>query len=127
MIDWINSAPAAELAVELMGAFAPGGPHVNGMVSRYQCEQWLFRGYPPEPRRGLVWIGVSERDSVHRPVLEAFQVLEHAELIVGSGEEVWFASRLGTATLAAGKDAVRRRIEDRFGAQPVQDACDEPG
>jgi hypothetical protein len=53
--------------------------------------------------------------------LEAVQLLEHAELLyVRSISDVagacsWCATRLGLATLAEGKAAVRQRIKDRTG------------
>ena len=54
------------------------------------------------------------------PILEAVQLLEHAELILisditDSGTGFWSATRFGLATLAGGKDAVRQRIKDRTG------------
>ena len=50
--------------------------------------------------------------------MEAIQLLEHSELVyvrVVSDERRWSATRLGLATLADGKDAVRQRIRDRTG------------
>jgi hypothetical protein len=59
--------------------------------------------------------------TVGKPIMEAVQLLEHAELVYVSsptgGDRVfkWSATRLGLATLANGKDAVRQRIKDRTG------------
>lgn len=111
LIDWVNGLPVAELAAELMAAFAPPGPgrpvtglHVNHIGA------WLFRGYH-HPTRFAPDVAI--------PVREAVQLLEHAELvfigITGSGNLEWTATRLGLATLADGKAAVRQRIKDRTG------------
>jgi hypothetical protein len=58
--------------------------------------------------------------SLTGPILEAVQLLEHAELVYISeisdyGYRSWNATRFGSATLAAGADAVRQRIKDRTG------------
>lgn len=57
---------------------------------------------------------------MHEPILEALQMLEHSELVYvrdisDLGSRRWQATRLGLATLASGKDAVRHRIKDRTG------------
>jgi hypothetical protein len=55
------------------------------------------------------------------PILEAMQLLEHAELVCvawwgeGSPQPEWRATRSGFASLASGKTAVRPRIKDRTG------------
>ncbi len=58
-------------------------------------------------------------NSMSGPILEAVQLLEHAELIliadIREGSRNWHATRFGLATLAEGKDAVRQRIKDRTG------------
>gem|GEM_PF-5061096 len=59
-------------------------------------------------------------NSMVGPILEAVQLLEHAELILIAditdyGDRYWSATRFGLATLAEGKDAVRQRIKDRTG------------
>jgi hypothetical protein len=65
------------------------------------------------------WLGYRD-DSLWGPILEAVQLLGHAELIMladvtDSGASHWSATRFGLATLAEGKDAVRQRIKDRTG------------
>jgi hypothetical protein len=113
MIDWINGAPPAELAAELMAAFDPNVPRRVSYLDATDFSDWMFRGYPK--RRGLL----SGRP-MHEPILEALQVLEHSELvyvriITDSRGRRWQATRLGLATLASGKNAVRQRIKDRTG------------
>ena len=58
------------------------------------------------------------------PLLEAVQLLQHAELIVNTytpdtsyiqDEPTWSATRLGLAALASGKAMVTQRIKDRTG------------
>ncbi|KZS75537.1 hypothetical protein A4G29_17605 [Mycobacterium kansasii] len=65
MVDWINGAPPAEVAAELMAAF---GPHVPGSAPSLglsEFSDWMFRGFPR--RRGLI---VPARP-VLEPMLEA--------------------------------------------------------
>jgi len=52
-----------------------------------------------------------------RSVQEALQLLANSELILSSGGDIfyWRATRLGVATRANGKDAVRQRIKDQTG------------
>jgi hypothetical protein len=60
-------------------------------------------------------LGLGRHD--YWPIEEAMQLLEHSEMIfkMASEQECWRATRLGSATFAAGKDAVRQRIKDRTG------------
>ncbi|MGB9223291.1 hypothetical protein [Mycobacterium sp.] len=115
MIDWIVAAPPAELAPELMEAFSPNIPRCVPWLGSDDFEEWMFRGYPK--RTGLI---LAARP-VTEPILEAVQLLEHSELVYvrlmsdyGAGCS-WNATRLGLATLADGKAAVRQRIKDRTG------------
>jgi hypothetical protein len=115
MIDWIVAAPPAELAVELMEAFASNIPRRAPWLGSDDFEEWMFRGYPQ--RAGMI---VSARP-VTEPILEAIQLLEHAELVYvrllsdyAAGRS-WNATRLGLATLADGKGEVRQRIKNRTG------------
>ncbi len=115
MIDWIVVAPPAELAPELMEAFSPNIPRRVPWLGSDDFEEWMFPGYPK--RTGLI---VKARP-VTEPILEAVQLLEHSELVYvrlmsdyGAGRS-WNATRLGLATLADGKAAVRQRIKDRTG------------
>jgi hypothetical protein len=113
MIDWINSVPPAELAMELMTAFSSDGPHRGTHVSSYDLIEWMFRDYPKQ-----TGIFVAARP-VNESISEAVQLLEHSELIYlrwfSNDYPVWSVTRLGTATLRSGKDAVRQRITDRTG------------
>ncbi|ETW24006.1 hypothetical protein [Mycobacterium gastri] len=52
MIDWINGAPPAELAAELMAAFDPNVPGSARVLALSEFTDWMFRGFPR--RRGLV-------------------------------------------------------------------------
>jgi hypothetical protein len=115
MIDWITAAPPAELAAELMEAFNPEIPRRVPWLGSTEFEEWMFRGYPQ--RTGFIL----PARPVQEPILEALQLLEHAELVfvrfisTTDGGRSWSATRLGLATLADGKAAVRQRIKDRTG------------
>ncbi len=69
---------------------------------------WLLRGY-----RGAG--GVSNRLELDRAVLEALQVLEHADVVqLGTrSPQGWSATGLGETALANGD--FRQRIKDRTG------------
>jgi hypothetical protein len=118
MIDWVNNVEVADLGAELMAGFGPSGPRdENNFVTHKRLAEWLFRvhGYPP-PKRPFsgVWIASDA------PILEAMQLLELAALIClrfinDGGYKYWVETRLGLATLASGKAAVRQRIKDRTG------------
>ena len=114
MIDWINGAPPGELAAELMSAFAPEAAVSRASwLAASEFSDWMFRGFPE--RRGMI---VRARP-VQESILEAIQLLEHSELVyvrwIQDNESRWSATRLGLATLATGKTAVRQRIKDRTG------------
>lgn len=113
MIDWINGAPPADLAAELMAAFGPELSTRVPVLALSEFSAWMFRGFPE--RRGLIL----PARPVSEPILEAIQLLEHSELVyvrwVSDNGFSWSASRLGLATLAEGKAAVRQRIKDRTG------------
>lgn len=116
MIDWINGAPPGELAAELMSAFDPDLRAPSGQTSPLALSDftdWMFRGFPA--RTGFILPARPVQEST----LEAIQLLEHSELVyarwVHDNESRWNATRLGLATLAEGKAAVRQRIRDRTG------------
>jgi hypothetical protein len=122
MADWINNAPPADLAAELMGAFGvPGwGTGDNNVMGYDELKNWLFRGHPdPKPKM----FGFSRTPSLTGPIREALQLLQNSELVVmwcggssSSGPIMCYqATRLGMATLATGNAAVRQRINDRTG------------
>lgn len=121
MFEWTIGAPRAELATELMGAFGPGGPRDSPYGDYLDTENlvdWLFIAHP---RAGKSVKG--QLSQLKRPIAEAVQLLEHAELVylylmwefTTGGNAGWSATQLGLATLANGKDAVRQRITDRTG------------
>jgi hypothetical protein len=122
MIDWLNRVPPAELAAELMPGFGPNGaePYLRDSqdFTHRSLEEWLFyrHGYPYQ---GTPWSRFYP-DGRCWPILEALQLLEHAELIYiseiqDSGDRRWRPTRLGLSALAEGKDVVRQRIKDRTG------------
>lgn len=113
MIDWINGAPPAELATELMSAFDPALARRVPWLAASELSDWMFRGYPE--RTGLIL----RARPVQESILEAIQLLEHSELLfvrmIANEDCRWSATRLGLATLARGNTAVRQRIKDRTG------------
>jgi hypothetical protein len=68
-----------------------------------------------------LWDGFDRYRALNGPILDAMQLLEHAELIrvawwgESSANAEWSATRLGLATFVRGKGAVRQRIKDRTG------------
>jgi hypothetical protein len=108
MFDWLNGVPIADLAAELMAAFS-SDPKGWEYARTIMCKLFAAHGYP-KPRLGL-----GRPD--YWPIEEAMQLLEHSEMVfkMASEQECWRATRLGLATFAAGKDAVRQRIKDRTG------------
>jgi hypothetical protein len=97
-----------------MQVFGPDPTRRVPWLTLYHFGEWMFRGYPK--RQGLVL----RARPVQESILEAVQLLEHAELIYvraisTEGERDWCATRLGVATLADGTAAVRQRIRDRTG------------
>jgi hypothetical protein len=119
--EWAIGTPRAELATELMGAFGPGGPidsPIADFLDSAKLVDWLFMAHP---RAGKAVRG--QLSQLKRPIAEAVQLLEHAELVylylmwefTTGGNGGWSATQLGLATLAKGKDAVRQRIKDRTG------------
>jgi hypothetical protein len=126
MIDWVQSVPAAELAAELMAAFGPQRPSQDSKtISERDLLEWLFRGHINFSDSTNIPMNTFLRREAEKQVgstlREAMQLVEHAELVCVawwgeySASAVWSATRLGRATLSAGKDAVRQRIRDRTG------------
>jgi hypothetical protein len=117
LIDWANSVSPADLAAELMAAFGP-----DELPSVRDLALWLLgaHGYHRHSFSERVRdVNQRERDlnEMTLPISEAVQLLEHAELVnCTHGENPrWRATRLGFATMASGKAAVRQRITDRTG------------
>jgi hypothetical protein len=123
-------ASPADLATELMPAFGPDGlkrgdkPRGKGHLMQWLMDQHelslkQLRKYAGKPSRQQAMYVMRLDKRLDAPILEAAQLLQHAELIYESQHtEVaayWSATRLGLATLASGKDAVRQRIKDRTG------------
>jgi hypothetical protein len=121
-VERMTGLPAAELAAVLMPAFGTDGPKPGDTLQLRDLAQVVL--HTCEVRFSEF---SSYRDMLDQPLLEAVQMLEHAELVCvqprysgsGSGTRFlaaeWSATRFGLATLANGKDAVRQRITDRTG------------
>lgn len=107
--------PTAELAAELMPAFGPDGPRRGKSLTHRELIKWMARNFDFKSRAHRLLGSEKLRD----PILEALQVLEHAELVritVDSDRaDNWRATRSGLAALAGGKDVVRQRITMRPG------------
>ncbi|MBV8965935.1 MAG: hypothetical protein JO191_07145 [Mycobacteriaceae bacterium] len=124
MINWAQSVPPADLAAELMVALGPNGPGQSGKtVSQDDLVTWLLRGYPDFSNNTIKAVSIRPHanELLLSPILEAMQLLDHAELacVAWWGDSAphaeWRATRLGWATLASGKESVRQRIKDRTG------------
>jgi hypothetical protein len=98
--DRLNALSPADLAVEVMPAFGPDGPHghgPNGGINILQALFWLNQAHFPS--------GISYIRQLQEPVREAIQALDHAGLVMTSAgrEGSWTAAtRLGLASLADG-------------------------
>ena len=110
------SVPPEGLAGVLMPAFLDGKD-----VGEAKLVSWLHRQHPTVADGDVRWL--------ERPVREALQVLEHAELIYLSrwsdSPPQWRITRLGTLCLNEGEDAVRQCIEDRIA--PPRGTVADPG
>jgi len=97
--DRLAALSPAELAVDVMPAFGPGGPKASQSygINVLQIGMALVKDTPR---------GASELKELLDPIRESLQVLEHAELITRStGREggTWYkATRLGETALAEG-------------------------
>jgi hypothetical protein len=102
----LNALSPADLAGEIMAAFGPDGPKRGGTVTQDHIAPWLFRAFPRASRYTA---------GLRIPILEALQVLEHAELIrldsPWRAPNYWCTTRLGWEAIANG-DA-RQVIYDR--------------
>ncbi len=101
------SVPPEALAAVLMPAFLD-----DRDLSEAKLMRWLRRSFP---------LLEAEDWALEKPVREALQVLEHAELIylsvMSSSPPYWRTTRLGILCLNEGEDAVRKCIEDRIAPQ----------
>lgn len=121
--------PATDLAAELMPAFGPDGPKYGTDLGTSDLVGWISRQYEHrlseqslKALRAFARMGTAaqalgmELDGL----LEAIQLLEHAELVYENRRteqnDYWSATQLGLATLASGKAAVRQRVKDGTGA-----------
>ena len=118
-VEWACSAPVADLAAELVSAFRSRRDRdMRDLVN------WLLFPRRPELQNTRdVKRVVGSTEELERDLLEAIQLLEHAELILGVENHVtgydhrhrWRATRLGLEAVNNGKDVVRQRIKDRTG------------
>ncbi len=98
--DRLNALSPADLALEVMPAFGPDGPHghgPNGGINILQALLWLNQARFPS--------GISYISQLQEPVREAIQALDHAGLVLTSAgpQGAWTsATRLGLASLADG-------------------------
>jgi hypothetical protein len=98
--DRLNALSPADLALEVMPAFGPEGPHghgPNGGINILQALLWLNQAHFPS--------GISYVSQLQEPVREAIQALDHAGLVLTSAGQqgAWTgATRLGLASLADG-------------------------
>jgi hypothetical protein len=130
MIDWVNCAPPAELAAELMAAFGPDGPGSKFSVGLAPGDLvgWLFRGYP-NPRRHTHPLVGTASSPLHGPMREALQLLEHAELnYISEMESVPSARWRATPVWAWRSSPAGRPLSDS--ASRIAPACkvaEDPG
>ena len=95
---------AADLAVEVMPVFGPGGPKSSAGTGGLNVLQVGIGVMQKFPR------GSSMLQQLVEPLREALQVLEHRELIVRTTIQTgtwWHATRLGESALADGSVATR--------------------
>ena len=120
--DTFMALSTADLAVELMPAFGPGGP--ANVIFRRGADRTALVGWLLKTQE--VSLLLKQLSVLRARVLEAVQLLEHAELVYvhsithgsdsGSSTRYWRATDAGMAALASGRDAVRQRINYRTGA-----------
>jgi hypothetical protein len=122
MIDWMENAPPAELAVELMAAFGHDGARayftdnlVRRPLSVSTLSRWLRRGYYANRSSYKIPVVLS----LDQPLAEAIQLLALSAMVRQAwnepGQDSWTETLFGLAVLANGKAAVWQRIKDRTG------------
>jgi hypothetical protein len=109
IVDWINGASPGDLAAELMGAFQS---FKDPELTLSDLVKYMLR----------IATSWATYYPVQQAMRESLQLLEHSELIlytprlgIENSYPAWTATRLGLATLAQGKAAVRQRILERTG------------
>jgi hypothetical protein len=108
--DRLIALPVADLASELMPAFAPDGPQgrgPEGAINILQLLAWVSTTHFPS--------GVSYQRQLTEPVREGVQALERAGLVLSTRRQqgTWMAAtRLGQTALADGT------VQDHLVGQP---------
>jgi hypothetical protein len=98
--------PAADLAAELMQAFAVEGPKRGKPLTEHELVGWKLGSYEFSSRgqRAMCY------KKLRAPIREALQVLEHAELVYQTirtdKPDNWTATSRGLETLKSGNDVV---------------------
>lgn len=106
----LNTLSPADLAIEVMPAYGPDGPHGHGPdggINILQALLWLNQAHFPS--------GISYIRQLQEPVREAIQALDHAGLVITSAgpQGAWTApTRLGLASLGDGT------LSERLGGNP---------
>jgi hypothetical protein len=103
--------PAADLAVEIMPVFGPGGAStkMGQRIGTLQIANWLLSSGPR---------GTGQLKQLLEPVREGVQVLENAGLVLrtnlGEGSSYLQATRLGQTALTEG--SVRKHLHQGTGS-----------
>ena len=114
--DRLNALSPADLALEVMPAFGPDGPHghgPNGGINILQALLWLNEAHFPS--------GISYISKLQEPVREAIQALDHAGLVLTSAgpQGAWTsATRLATRLTRRRHPEPARRWDHRHGTPP---------
>lgn len=98
-VDRLLALPLPDLAVEILGAFGPGGMQIKSGRRKgvFEVSEWLVAPNPSRYRQPLI-----------QPVLEGLQKLEHAGLLLkrsfGASAQAttYDLTRAGEAALASG-------------------------
>jgi hypothetical protein len=104
--DRLAALPPAELAVEIMPVFGPGGPKGKGPSGGINILQVMIGLLGDTPG------GTKYMSQLQEAVREGLQVLEHAELVLRNTRQggTWYnATRLGETALADG--TVQQQIQ----------------
>lgn len=115
-VERLTALPRADLAVEVMAAFGPDGPHPWHLARRglnlIEVTEWLLRAHGPPGRHVRALAG---------PARDALRLLEDARLVEWRGSEMVGArARLSATALgevALAQHTVRDYLEDEDEAE----------